>query len=264
MTITFDGMFDGGSVTAWQGLQANGTVDVPAAIRSPHCTIVTDPLGSGVNVCKLSLYSSDAKTIGSWRTELTRTTEEAIGARHWYYFEFLLKDWIIDPTGDEIIWQIHNVADAGDTAVCGPPLSLNIQGDRLRFIQSYDAAASTTSCVAAQSYIRLYDFPIVRDRWVSIGVDVTWHFGASGVLKIYKDRRLVFQESGKGNCYNDVTGNYEKMGPYHFAATWPAGISERHVWFKGSRIGDAASSHTEVTGVSSLETVGNFSGSGSR
>ena len=89
-------------------------------------------------------------------------------------------------------------------------------------------------------YTGYYGAPPVG-QWIDFVINVKWHYGASGFLKIWKSGVLVTDRTG-GNCFNDDIGPYLKIGIY--------GALEQDqtitVYYDELRIGDSSSSYAEV------------------
>ena len=85
----------------------------------------------------------------------------------------------------------------------------------------------------------LWKMPLVTGRWINWVLRADWNYTTGGALRIWRDRRMVYNESGFRNCYNDVLGLYPKLGVYV-----PLGLSaatpSRTVYHKGVVTGDNA------------------------
>lgn len=256
MAIVLNALVSGGAaLSAFPHLETNGTDYAPAQAVSNHCAIVADPLGGNFNCVKLSLLASDALTYAGKRTELARNAgDDAINSEYWYYCPFLIPaDWLFTPGTNYLVIQVHNTPDAGDTAVCGPPIGILLNGDgKIKVEISWDAAASTTSCTASQTAVHMCSWDAQPGTWEELVIRVKWAFNNTGIIQIFRDRRLVFSRLNLPNCYNDTVGNYFKFGPY---GPFSGVSTDRHIYYKGLKVGDSNSSFAEVTGTTQLETV---------
>lgn len=256
MALILEGLVsEGAALSVFSHLETNGTDYAPAQAVTNHCAVVADPLGGNFNCAKLSLLATDGLTYGGHRTEFARASgDDAIGSEYWYYCPFLIpSDWLFTSGTDYILVQVHNVPDAGDTAVCGPPLAILIRGTgEIDVVCSWDAAAATTSCVDSQTEVPMCSWTPALGEWEEIVLRVKWGYDTTGEMEIYRNRRLIFSRLNQPNCYNDVVGNQFKLGPYGPFA----GVStDRHMYYKGLQVGDSNSSFAEVTGTTQLETV---------
>lgn len=226
MTITFAGR------TASNGLTGYGQETGNAS----GLALVADPTGESGNVLRAYLHKDDALAGGSHRSEVsTYSIRAAIGSRAWYWFEtYIPEDWIPD-SKLATIWQIHDIPDGGDPAR-NPPFECLINDSVIEF-----ATAAATSDVDDTPVYRdaLWKMPLVTGRWIQWVLRADWNYTTGGALRIWRDRRMVYNESGFRNCYNDVLGLYPKLGVYV-----PLGLSaatpSRTVYHKGVVTGDNA------------------------
>lgn len=201
-------------------------------------TLVTDPAGESGEVLRSYLHGDDALSGGSHRSELSVPAVTApIGAVAWYWFEtYIPSDWVAG--GNEAIyWQVHDTPDGGD-AVRVPPLAMTIVDDLVRL----DSAAATSAGDDTQvKRIGIWSEALHKHvgRWVSWVVMATWNYTSSGALKVWRDRRLVFVETGQKNCFNDVAGLYPKLGVY-VPSGLDSEIPSRTIYHRGLVVGDNA------------------------
>lgn len=229
-----------------------------------YIDLVTDPAGSGENVMRSRVTYSDALTYASHRTEIGLGTDSLpYPTERWYSWSiYLPTEWQIN-TVEETIWQVHNKPDtspAEGSYAIPPTLSMLTTPDgRIRFENAYDANATTTN--GSNTSRTLFYAPLDRGKWVDWALRAVWSATAgTGTLQFFRNRRLFFTETNKINTYNDAVvrggaGVYMRMGTYYWSATAGNPIQERIAYYKGFRVGDAASSFAEVTGTSQLETV---------
>lgn len=249
MTITFSGR------TAASGLTGYGLETGNAA----GLTLVADPTGAAGNVLRAYLHKDDALAGGSHRSEASTSLILApIGAVAWYWWEtFIPADWTV--SGNEsVIWQVHDTADGGDP-IRSPPLLCQLSNG---FVNVDSAAAISGVSDNQVNRLGVWKEPLAKQvgRWVSWVVGVTWNYTSSGALTVWRDRRMVFSETGQKNCFNDVAGLFPKFGVYV-----PNGLSvaipSRTVYHRGMVTGDAAYSTLNQfmsaagAGVTELESV---------
>ena len=226
MTITFAGR------TASNGLTGYGQETGNAS----GLALVADPTGESGNVLRAYLHKDDALAGGSHRSEVsTYSIRAAIGSRAWYWFEtYIPEDWIPD-SKLATIWQIHDIPDGGDPAR-NPPFECLINDSVIEF-----ATAAATSDVDDASVERpeIWKMPLVTGRWIQWVMRADWNYTTGGALRIWRDRRMVYNESGFRNCYNDVLGLYPKLGVY-VSLGLSAATPSRTVYHKGVVTGDNA------------------------
>lgn len=227
MTITFAGRIASNGLTGYG--QETGNV--------AGLTLVADPTGAAGNVLRAHMAQGDTLAGGSYRSEVsTYSIRAAIGSRAWYWFEtYIPEDWIPD-SKLATIWQVHDIADGGDNSARKPPFECLIDGSELEF-----ASAAATGDADDTPVYRdaLWKMPLVTGRWIQWVLRADWNYTTGGALRIWRDRRMVYNESGFRNCYNDVLGLYPKLGVYV-----PLGLSaatpSRTVYHKGVVTGDNA------------------------
>lgn len=254
MAIILNGLFsEGAALSAINAIQTNGTNLIPAQAVANHCALVPDPLGGTFNCAKLSLLATDVTTNGGYRTEFS-SVEDAIGSEYWYHVPFLLPaDWRFVAGANYLVVQVHNIPDVGDTAVCGPPVALVVTGDgKMKVEISFDANANTTVCVPSQTYVQMCSWDATPGKWDEFTARIKWAYDNTGILQLFRKRRLIFSRVNQPNCYNDAAGNYLKFGPY--GPFYGVNI-DRHIYYKGVRVCNSTGSFVEVTGTTQLETV---------
>lgn len=226
MTITFAGRIASNGLTGYGQETGNAS----------GLTLTADPAGAAGNVLRAYLHEDDPLAGGSHRSEVsTYSIRAAIGSRAWYWFEtFIPDDWVPDAKL-ATIWQIHDIPDGGDPAR-NPPFECLVNGSVIEF-----ATAAATSDVDDTSVERpeIWKMPLVTGRWIQWVLRADWNYTTGGALRIWRDRRMVYNENGFRNCYNDALGLYPKLGVYV-----PLGLSaatpSRTVYHKGVVTGDNA------------------------
>lgn len=251
MTITFTGR------VGTTGLTGYGQETGNAA----GLTVVADPTGAAGNVLRAYMAQGDALAGGSYRSELnTYSIRAAIGTRAWYWFETLIPDGWVPTNRLSTIWQVHDIPDGGDPTR-NPPFECLVNGSEIEFVS---AAATSDVNDAEVKRPDLWRTPLVTGRWIQWVLRADWNYTTGGALRIWRDRRMIYNESGFRNCYNDVLGLYPKLGVYVPLGLAPETPS-RTVYHKGLVTGDSAYSTFNAfmaaagAGVTELESV--FAGS---
>lgn len=283
MTILFDGRFSvngflpyGVNFADTMELCANGIVKRTAsggnAVTNSgipgYIDLVPDPAGSGETVMRSRVTLTDALTYGSHRTEIGLNTEPLpFPTERWYSWSiFFPNDWAVN-TAEETIWQVHNYPDTSpnEVSVAIPPtMGMNITTDGRIYVENVsDPNPTTTGPVGSGSPTirKLFYTSLDKGVWTDWCLHVVWSATVGiGSIQFFKNRRLIFSESNKINTYNDAVargglGPYMRMGTYYWSAGAGGTVPERIAYYKGFRVGDAASSFLEVTGTTQLETV---------
>lgn len=180
----------------------------------------------------------------------------------WIWWSTLLPvDWVVEhargidtavatpmPNQRVIIGQIHVTPDGGD-ATHYPALQLYVIGDRYELALTADEGATTSQ--RAPNLIKLSSWPALRETWVDWVVHANLAANSDGFLHFYKDGRLEFSVTGQATVYNDAVGPYFKAGMYAFGDS--RSPAQRSLYTRGIVIGDAASSHLEVSGLTVKE-----------
>lgn len=227
MTITFAGRI------ASSGLTGYGQETGNAA----GLTLVADPAGAPGNVLRAYMAQGDAVAGGSYRSEIsTYNIKAAIGAVSWYWFEtYIPADWV-DGGNWATIWQIHDTADGGDVGGRHPPIECIIDGSQL--VLSSAAATADADDTSVERH-GIWRMTTPKGRWVSWVLKADWRYTTAGALTLWRDQRLVYQETGKRNCYNDVVGLFPKFGIY-VPNNLNVAIPNRTVFHRGMVTGDSA------------------------
>lgn len=273
MAILFDGRFDSAARSSGSG---GATFATYAKIDRDPVSVMTPAAageaGSYEYAQNFRGYSRVAKLMApaasTARVELRPYTEDPAGAgpvygTRWYWWSTLIPDdWAVIPsrgvdTGTDlvgnqrvIIGQIHETADGGD-AVHFPPMQLYVERDYYVLALTADTSATTASRVPNLKV--LGKWPVVRNRWVDWVVNIKLAADTTGFINFYKDRRLEYSASGLATTYNDSAGQFMKAGAYWFADMTREPSVVRTIYSRGIVVGDASSSHLEVSGLSVLD-----------
>jgi len=262
MTVLFNQWIpNGGALSsfAYMNLLGQGSVS-PVVQRAGSLDIVTDPLGQKGSVLRhriqqgdtrfsdnaLKVMLNDVSPAASTSDPITDWAGQS-GTRRWYRFCFMVTDWTEEPqhvSGNQltVIWQIHDQKDSDPDVYVEPPLWLIDDGvGGWVFYNTYCASAVTTTSPVNYTRRILTRIPRVLNKWEDILVYMkpSW---TSGEMKIWRDRRLIFQEAGVPNCINHQPGN---GGSYNFTEIGVYGgksgqVTNRTVYHCGYQKGDEA------------------------
>lgn len=154
----------------------------------------------------------------------------------------------------EVIFQCHISQPPGGTV--NPPLALQVEGNRLYLEHRYNTTSDDSPLTVDRAFVGF----VYPGHWSTIAFRLQFQHTAPGVTQMYRDGRLVYDNTTSPNHYNRTPGagglgtRYFKFGCYvpGWSSTPPASGSarSRRDWvFDQIRIGNAASSLTEVSPV---------------
>lgn len=227
MTITFTGKVASTGLTGYNQETGNAA----------GLTVVDDPAGLYGNVLRAYLHKDDALAGASHRSEVNiNPILAAVGSTAWYWFSvYFPADWI-EGGNPTTVWQVHDTPDGGDP-VRRPPLEFTVNGSSLEVVSS--AAISGVNDNQVNRVVWTRPLSEFKGVWTDFVVNVTWNYTSAGALKVWRNRRLVFVETGQKNCYQDVAGGYPKLGTYT-----PLGldvsIPDHTTYHRGLVVGDNA------------------------
>ena len=118
-----------------------------------------------------------------------------------------------------VIAQWHASPDPylDDGTARGPPLALRIHDGKWGITYGWDSNPMSKSGYLANNW--QWVGALDTGSWVDWEFQVTWSYQEDGLVKVFKDRQLVFRREGP-NAYRDLRGVYMKIGVYHpFANT---------------------------------------------
>lgn len=227
MGITFTGKVGATGLTGFNQETGNAS----------GLTVVADPAGLYGNVLRAYLNKDDALAGSSHRSEVNiNPILAAVGSVAWYWFSvYVPADWI-EGGNPTVLWQVHDTPDGGDP-IRRPPLEFGVNGDMLEVMST--AAVSGANDNQVNRVVWEKPLAEFKGRWTDFVVNITWNYTSGGALKIWRDRRMVFVETGQKNCFNDVLGMYPKLGVYT-----PLGLSaeipDHTSYHRGLVVGDGA------------------------
>jgi len=170
--------------------------------------IVRSPTRAGRYAAKFTFYRTDPKR----RAELKLNPVPANSEWTYRVSTFLPVDYENDPSY-EIITQWHEIPDRhlGETWR-RPPLNLSIRNGQFTMSNRWDSKPVTVS--SKEGGTQKWNLgPITKGQWIDWVFHVKWSHKADGLLKVYKNGRLVVSKTGP-NTYNDKVGPYFKIGIY--------------------------------------------------
>jgi len=121
------------------------------------------------------------------------------------------QEWIPEfaEKGNDIVIQWHGIP--GNWKATYPNLEISIGRDKWFVRRSFGSAR------APQRVSKELDEKVIPGKWCSWVIQTKWSPGADGIIRIWKDSRLVYEASG-ANVYGDIGVEYTpylKTGIYH-------------------------------------------------
>lgn len=241
--IVFDGRLSKGDFSRYWVLEADGYA--PVGVLAPfgipgRLEKQLDPAGSGQSVMLATRFLGDLRTNGGLRSEAS-APKDPMGSDRWYSWGYYLPAKWKDVHDGNIIAQIHDTADKGESDLRRPTLAVSVKDDKVSLINVFDydriTSPAGTPPVARVDYeVReLASWTLDTERWVHLDLHVKWAGNDTGFLEFWKDGVLLFQEKDHINTYNDEGGLWFKSGIYGTPSVeWP----HMSAYFTGVKIGD--------------------------
>lgn len=223
-----------------------------------RCALTTAPDGSGETVCRFTKFAADPGVSAGPKVQLappfTTGNRDPItnwagssASRRWYRFKvaldpsFVFEKWASPPGSQRLcLFQVHDTTDTtpADFDV-SPPLWLIAEpegGGWFRFEATSASATQTTSSnFTVRTLCRIKLTPGVADEFTLF---VKWAYDATGEISIWRNRRLIYSETGTANCSNHDparggSGNFSILTCYCLAD-----LIDRTIYHWGLQIGD--------------------------
>jgi hypothetical protein len=241
--IVFDGRLSKGDFSHYWVVEADGYapvgVLVPFGIPG-RIEKHPDPAGSGQSVMLATRFLGDLRTNGGMRSEIS-APKDPIGSERWYSWGYYLPSRWSNVNDRNIIAQVHDSADKGESGWRGPTLAVVVKGDKVSLENAFDYDRVTSpfgkpSVVGVDYELReLSSWPLETERWVHLDLHVKWAGNDTGFLEFWKDGILLFQERNHINTFNDEGGLWFKSGIYGTPSVeWP----QMSAYLTGVKIGD--------------------------
>lgn len=108
-----------------------------------------------------------------------------------------------------------------------------------------DANAVTTGVLPVT---RIELGPVTKDVWNDWVIHAKWAWDNTGVLEIWRDKKLILSRKNLPNCYNDATTPYLKIGlsKWGWGQKVTPGIDKRVYYIDELTIGNGSSSFASV------------------
>lgn len=234
--VIFQSLFENPQTgwNSWEGGDWNGV----EAANANSITRSTEQFRGGKHSAKFVLNKSDRGIANNkQRAELTDWDGRMLNVRseRWYGLSIFLPDsYIPDPCEEQLFqWHGDNSVDLDGVNMAISPLAMYSINGRwefgIRFAGKFD--------------LGIYD----KNLWTDWVLHIKFSPDSDGLVEIWKNGKKVLTKKGK-NTYNDVVGNYFKIGIYKYG--WDDGYfsttTTRTLYYDEVRIGDENSSYSDV------------------
>ena len=189
----------------------------------------------GSNSVKFHLNKTDANVSGSKRSEALLEWQESPKFERWIGMSiFLPSSYVTDPAEESVFqWHAINSVDLDGASMNNAAIAMYTKNGRWELGMKYGGSVD----------LGVYD----KNVWTDWVIHVKFSAGSDGVFEIWKNGKLMFERNGRNN-YNDLKGNFFKIGIYKYA--WPQGYAStttsRTLYFDEIKIGNEKSSYLEV------------------
>jgi hypothetical protein len=194
LTSTFAGV---------NSLQALGTIDTGNNLPNGIGTALTITDG----VMKSTITENDTPTALGMRSEITAPPDTL--AERWYTWEFMLPTDFAPTNVPIMLMQIHDTPDGGDPARAVPFSFWYAQNETF---QCYVPLATLPT--EGVNSLLVASAPVQRGVWYSACFRALWSITATGFREFYLNDVALFRQFNLATTYNDVVGNYFKVGCY--------------------------------------------------
>jgi len=115
----------------------------------------------------------------------------------------------------EILVQWHAQPDRFESSA-RPPLAMDNRNDRLTVTWLHDPRRFTPPGSQNHSTGSADLGPTAKDAWIQFVFHIKWDPHGAGILRVWRDRRLVVDRRAIGIGYHDEVGPYFGVGMYKF------------------------------------------------
>jgi hypothetical protein len=212
---------------------------------------VRNPVRAGSRALRFEIRKGEPFVANANRAELRRPGDYrvtgGIGDERWFGFStFIPPDWESDVEGD-VIAQWHASPDFDCETWRSPPLQITTEGEEVRVLMRWDSKPCTDHDEAEGSET-IHAGDLARGRWTDWVVHATWDYDDDGMLRMWRDGKLVVDRRGP-NAYNDQRGLFFKIGVYKWRWKEPderSRVTRRVVFHDEVRIGGPDASCEDV------------------
>ncbi|MGH9345265.1 MAG: polysaccharide lyase [Terriglobia bacterium] len=170
-----------------------------------------------VRAGKFALKMTVPHQFGNFRSEIARLTPIPMGSEYWYGFSiYLPSDWQVDSQGN-ILAQWHSILPRTHREGDGsgkPPVAITVIGNHWFIRLNWNSSGSGSTGKGARA--ASFDLGKIRPgAWVDYVLDARWSAGDGGMLRLWKDGKMVLNHNGPNEYSTNKVGPYFKIGIYH-------------------------------------------------
>jgi len=189
------------------------------------------------------------------RSEISTTTKFQFNQVYTLEYKFMIEPGAPNTSNWMYIGQIHATPDAADAAL-GPPVGIQLVGDRLEITVSSDAKATQTTTPPVQTLF-LDSQNITRGQWYDITMQVKFDPSGGGMLNVFKDGVQIVNYTGPLG-YNDAVGPYWKEGIYRGPSPNPIAVDYKGLDIETGQFNKAvtATSGQPLSGTAGADHLG--------
>ena len=211
-------------------------------------TITDSVLHNGKPVLQVVLNKSDILVAGSVRAELALRPDSVVKVERWVGISmFLPASFISDPEPESVL-QWHDIPDKGGPWRT-PSLGLWVRNGKWILLTGWSSEKLTSNETSHHKLIDLGNYQ--TSVWTNWVFHIRFSWESDGFIELWENGKLVQKIDGP-NAYNDVVGNYLKVGIYKWM--WaPAEknisksiIAQRIIYYSDLRVGDEKATYKDV------------------
>ncbi|WP_217563206.1 polysaccharide lyase [Paenibacillus sp. GbtcB18] len=233
------------------------------AINDPESrmNLDTDTISRRVHIVDAPGMTGDYKAVqfvvphsqGQFRSEIAQPYEEGFHERWYTARTYIPRDWVLDKSsGNDIVMQWHAVLGSERVDRDFPELAIAVEGDRWKIQRAFGSPASIGRD------FKTLDELVQQGVWSSWVIYARWSAGSDGLLRIWKDGKVVWEVQGP-NAYTTRTRTpYFKIGLYHpqwkpkYGEPKPGLVKERKVFITDVKIGSEEATYQDMMTKSDL------------
>ncbi|WP_439873494.1 polysaccharide lyase [Bacillus mycoides] len=227
------------------------------AINDPESRINldTDTISQHVHIVDAPDMTGDYKAMqfvvphsqGQFRSEIAQPYEEGFHER-WYTAKiYIPQDWVFDKSsGNDIVMQWHAVLGSERVDRDFPELAIAVEGDRWNIQRAFGPPANI-----GRDFKSL-DELVQKGGWSSWVIYARWSAGSDGLLRIWKDGKVVWEVQGPNAYTTRARTPYLKVGLYHpqwkpkYGEPKPGLVKERKVFITDVKIGSEEATYQDM------------------
>jgi hypothetical protein len=175
------------------------------------------PRRSGNSAMKVEVRKGDISN--GPRSELGQAPNKI--TEGWFGFSLYFPSSFLKETSEESIvqWQAKPDLAIGE-AWRSPPMLLGVLNDR--FVLEIRSDTSKITVQGNFTFTRIDLGPVSKEIWHDWVFHVKWAHDHTGIVEVWKDKKLVVSRHNQPNSYNDDLSPYFKVGVYKWDWSNPA------------------------------------------